>query len=362
MTVKGLGPGRVTRLLTADGGLRLVLDRTLLPLAKRWVPEEPGGWIPRLSSGALIDVRCSARPVPRSLSPATLSLGSVRAWLDRRRGVVRLRGALPSSGGEVSLASHRARLRLGSASGEQAAADLYSMLTTSAALLVAAAGGALVHAAAVVAPDDRAWLLVGDARSGKSTTCANLARAGWGFLSDDQSVLTAAAHVIMVEGWLRPFHLDEGWERGEVSGRRRALHPASLGLGSRQRLAPLAGILLPTVQAEQPTTLAPVSAGRGLALLIRQSPWLLVHRALAEPGIALLSAAARSATFSLTLGLDTYHDPERLRRCVAPLESANPTAIAGRAPPPVSRATVHGRPPEKPAVAQRGSARLAAAP
>ena len=344
---------RSTRDLTSDGALRLVLDRPLVPLAERWVPEEPGGATSRPATGARIDVRCSARAAPRPRSAATLSVGTVCAWVDERHGVVRLRGALASSSGAVSLASRVARLCADPASGDEAASDLYSMLTISAALLVAGLGRALLHAAAVVAPDGAAWLLVGDARSGKSTTCANLARAGWGYLSDDQTVLAATEQGIMVEGWLRPFHLDEGWERGEVCGRRRTIHPAALGIGGQRRVAPLAGILLPVVAPERPTSLAPVSAGQALAELVRQSPWLLAHRAVAAAGITLLSRAALSPAFALTLGLDTYGDPARLRALVT---------TAGSARPPASRGSVPGLPLEPRAPARPESARLAAAP
>ena len=353
---------RVTRTLTSDGALRLVLDRALVTLAERWVPEEPGGATSHRATGALIDVRCSTRPAPRCPTAATFSLGSVRAWVDEPRGVVRLGGALASSGGAVSLATRRAQLRVDAARGDRAATDLYSMLTIAAALLVAGLGRALVHAAAVLAPDGAAWLLVGDARAGKSTTCANLARGGggggggggWGFLSDDQVVLAATEQGIVVEGWLRSFHLDEGWERGEVSGRRRAIHPGALGLGGRQRAASLAGIVLPVVEPAQPTTLAPSSAGQALAALVRQSPWLLAHRTIAELGIALLSRAAQRPAFSLTLGLDTYRDPVRLRALFT---------AAGCGPPlPVVRATARARPPGQPAVAPPEPARLATAP
>ena len=344
---------RSTRDLTSDGALRLVLDRPLVPLAERWVPEEPGGATSRPATGARIDVRCSARAAPRPRSAATLSVGTVCAWVDERHGVVRLRGALASSSGAVSLASRVARLCADPASGDEAASDLYSMLTISAALLVAGLGRALLHAAAVVAPDGAAWLLVGDARSGKSTTCANLARAGWGYLSDDQTVLAATEQGIMVEGWLRPFHLDEGWERGEVCGRRRTIHPAALGIGGRRRVAPLAGILLPVVAAERPTSLAPVSAGQALAELVRQSPWLLAHRAVAAAGITVLSRAAQTPAFALTLGLDTYGDPARLRALVTTAGSGPPLGLRGSEP---------GLPREPRAAARRQFARRATAP
>ena len=348
---------RSTRDLTSDGALRLVLDRPLVPLAERWVPEEPGGATSRPATGARIDVRCSARAAPRPRSAATLSVGTVCAWVDERRGVVRLRGALASSSGAVSLASRVARLCADPASGDEAASDLYSMLTISAALLVAGLGRALLHAAAVVAPDGAAWLLVGDARSGKSTTCANLARGGWGggwgYLSDDQTVLAATEQGIMVEGWLRPFHLDEGWERGEVCGRRRTIHPAALGIGGQRRVAPLAGILLPVVAPERPTSLAPISAGQALAELVRQSPWLLAHRAVAAAGITVLSRAAQTPAFALTLGLDTYGDPARLRALVTTAGSGPPLGLRGSEP---------GLPLEPRAAARRQFARRATAP
>jgi len=344
---------RSTRDLTSDGALRLVLARPLVPLAERWVPQEPREATSRRATGALIDVRCSARGARRPRSAATLSVGTVRGWVDQRRGVVQLRGALPSSGGAVSLTSQRARLRVDPASGDEAATDLYSLLTISAALLLAGIGRALVHAAAVVEPKGGAWLLVGDARSGKSTSCANLARAGWGCLSDDQTVLAATEQGIMVEGWLRSFHLDEGWERGAVAGWRRTIYPAALGSGRRGRVTPLAGILLPAVVPDQPTALAPVSVGQALTALVRQSPWLLAHHAVAGAGITLLSRAAQTPAFALTLGLDTYGDPARLRALVT---------TSGSGLPPVSRDSVPGLPLEPRAAARREVAWLATTP
>ena len=65
---------RVSRDLTSDGALRLVLDGGLVPLAERWVPEEPGGATAHRAGGARIEVRCSARAAPRPRSAATLSV------------------------------------------------------------------------------------------------------------------------------------------------------------------------------------------------------------------------------------------------------------------------------------------------
>src|SRR5207244_10494590 len=118
----------------------------------------------------------------------TLVLGGVAVWVDQDRAVARLRGAVPASGGVLSLGAGRARLQVDPAGTLDAAADLYSMLTVSAALLLAGQGRALVHAAAVVAPDGDAWLRAGDARAGKATPWATLASAGGGYVSDDHAV------------------------------------------------------------------------------------------------------------------------------------------------------------------------------
>ena len=223
-----------------------------------------------------------------------------------------MRGATPSSGGVLRRAAGQGRLQVDPAWPREAAADLYSMLTVSAALLLAGLGRALVHAAAVVAPDGGAWLLAGDARSGKSTTCATLASAGWGYLSDDQVILEAREDGVYVEGWLRSFHLDANGEGSEPTGERREIQPAELGFGGWRRSAPLAGVILPAVSPREPTLLTPIAAPDALAGLVRQSPWLLACPDTAATTFAVLSRAAEGGAYTLRLGLDTYRQPARL--------------------------------------------------
>ena len=304
----------ITLDLVADGALRLTLERSLYRLAERWIPQglgEPGD----VPARALISVRASPSPVPlrRPTQRPTLVLGGVAVWVDQGRPVALLRGAAPASGGVLSLGAGRARLQVDPAGTPDAAADLYSMLTVSAALLLAGQGRALVHAAAVVAPDGDAWLLAGDARAGKSTTCATLASGDWGYLSDDQVVLTGRDDGVEVEGWLRPFHLDG------VSGERREVAPADLGLAGWRRTAPLAGAIFPTVLPAEPTLLTPLSPADALARLVRQTPWLLACRRTAPTVLALLTRAVASGAFSLRLGRDTYREPEGLAAIVTPL-------------------------------------------
>ena len=311
---------RITLDLVADGAIRLALERSLYPLAERWIPQglgEPRG----VSARATISVRACRASLRRPTEQATLALDRVAAWVDQGRATAVLRGAVLSSGGVLSLAAGGGRLQVDPARAKEAAGDLYSMLTISVALLLARLERALVHAAAVVAPDGRAWLLAGDAQSGKSTTCATLATAGWGYLSDDQVVLAAREDGVEVEGWLRPFHLDRVGEGGEPTGRRREVTPAELGLAGWRRTARLAGVILPFVAAREATVLTPVPVAEALAGLVRQSPWLLACRTAAPAVLALLGRAVERGAFSLRLGCDTYRHPARLVACLGALEA-----------------------------------------
>ena len=186
------------------------------------------------------------------------------------------------------------------------------MLTASAALLAGRRGRAVLHAAAAITPDGGAWMLVGDAWAGKSTTTATLVAARWDYLSDDQVVLGDATGGLALEGWPRTAHLDAGWRRGAPEGRRVDADLARLGGGRWRRAAPLAGILLPGVAPDEPTVLAPAPASRALEALLRQSPWLLADRDAAPGILALLTRAASLPAFSLRLGRDTFARPDAL--------------------------------------------------
>ena len=301
--------------LTADGGLGIEVSGDVEALVRRWLPRDlpvspsPGRALISISIG-------EPRAAPQSLP--TLTVGPVRGWLEGRRLV--LRGVWAA--GDVDLDRGRAELRAAPSSGggEAAELDVYGMLTISAGVLLAGLGRALIHGAAVAPPGpDGAWLLVGDSGTGKSTTCAALARAGWLYLSDDQVVLAPAERGVTVEGWIRPFHLDAGWDRGVRTGTREAVDPAVRFPGGRRRLAPLAGILLPRVAADRPTAAAPADPGAALAELVRQSPWVLLDRGAAPRVLELLGAAVTRCRppRHVSLGADCYGAPDRLVAALA---------------------------------------------
>ena len=302
----------IVRPLLHDGRLRVEVHPHLHAALARWLPLVPAD-TPVDPSGAVIHVRVDdAGPAPaRPEAERTLALGEVDAWMEPDR--ARISGA---SGvhGTVRLAEGTAELRAPEGGDAAAVAmDLYSASTLCCALLLGRMGRALAHAAAVAPPGGAAWLLVGDSRAGKTTTCANLVRAGWSYLSDDHVVLHRDAEGrVAVEGLPRPFHLDEGWETGGIVQRRGNTDPHQRFPGAWRRTAPLAGLLFPRVDAEQPTSLAPLPAADALAGLLRQSPWLLADRGCAPRVLALLREAALFPAHRLHLGRDTYADPALL--------------------------------------------------
>jgi hypothetical protein len=308
----------ITRSLVADDALQLRLDARLWPLVERWMPRRLD---PPVGQGqATIELTIGDMPLLEPAGPPLLKLDRVRAWSEDQRALA-LRGGLPASGGLVSLETGRARLYVDPIQSAEAEADVYSMLTVSAALLLASLGRALVHAAAVVDPVGAAWLLAGDSRAGKSTTCATLATAGWAYLSDDQVVLaTDAAGEVRVEGWLRPFHLDS---TGPPPGQeRREVLPSELGLHRWQRNARLGGVILPVVIPSKPTELRSLRPADALGGLVRQSPWLLAcpHSAPRVLGLLERAVSAGGGTYRLELGRDTFRRPHEMVRCLEGLK------------------------------------------
>jgi hypothetical protein len=308
--------GVIVRSLLHDGRLRVEAHPRLLPLLSRWLPLLPED-TPAHPQGSVIRAlpMMDAPPSPSSIY-RTLHLGGVDAWVADDTARLARPGILD---GTVDLRAGVAELRVAvDAAGEEAAMwALYSACTLASALLLGRMGRALAHAAAVAPPDGPAWLLVGDARAGKTTTCANLTGAGWRYLSDDHVVLYRDGEGrVAVEGWPRAFHLDVGWAAGTVEHARGETDPRTRWPDRWRRTAPLGGLLFPRVEAAAPTALEGAEPGGALAGLLRQSPWLLADRACAPTVLALLRDAALLPAHALRLGLDTYTDPARLAEIV----------------------------------------------
>lgn len=306
--------------LLDDGALTLRVHPSLVDATAAWIPLDVAPAPGAAPGTARIRVVPGGAGPPDSpaAAPAVQVLG-VDGWVDEAAARVRLAARDGALWGRVDLARRRAVLavRRGPLP-PTAEAELPAALSVCAALLLGRLGRALLHAAAVVAPDGQAWLLVGDSRTGKTSTCVNLIRAGWDWLADDQVVARPDGDGgVVIEGWPRPFMLDEGFTAGRSRGRRAPADPAAFGPGRPRRAAPLGGVLLPRVRAEHPTALRPAHPADGLAELIRQSPWLMADGHAAPGVLALLSRMSKKPVYHLALGTDGYGDPVLLQVRVA---------------------------------------------
>jgi hypothetical protein len=283
--------------LTSDGSLTIAGDG---PTFRSWLPRSA---VISPKGAAHLDLLTPLGLIPPD-GPATLSLLEVSAWIEGD--AVWFRDEEGARDGTLDLPGKRGTV------GAEPDAYLEPILTIATALLLGRLGRALVHSAAVVAPDGGAWLLIGDTHAGKSTTVATLVRGGWGWLADDQVVLSGEDGEVRVEGWPRDVNLDAGYIAGSVTGRRIGVAMKELGVAPATGGHPLRGLLLPHVAPDAPTRLAAASAADGFAALVRQSPWLLADPAAAVGVHRLLTLAASTRVARLSLGRDSYGRGELL--------------------------------------------------
>jgi hypothetical protein len=293
--------------LLHDDALVVRVEHALGVVAAPWLPLHampPRDATVRIATIDIVTAAPSEEHGAAGAHEPLLHFDGVRAFA--RDDLAELHGASRVRG-EVALGARHATIRVVAHDEPHAAGDVYSMLTLASAFLLGRSGAALVHAGGVVDPEGRAWLLVGDTHAGKTTTCVSLVAAGWRYLADDQVVLRFGdTGDVEVEGWPRRAHLDEGWSDGVVT-RTRGVVDLRARWGERWLArAPLGGVLLPTVRAEEATRAETVDGATAFTALVRQSPWLLADRGAAAAGMALLRAAASRTTRALTLGRDSY--------------------------------------------------------
>jgi hypothetical protein len=134
-----------------------------------------------------------------------------------------------------------------------------------------------MHAAAL-AHRGNAVALIGPSHSGKSTLAAWLTRSGWGFLTDEVSLVdtSESGHPVVHPFWRpigvrRPGPLDDHVDF--LGPESEVLLPAS-ELGSLASPAPLVALVCPTYEAGATASLEPLGAAAALALVADQIPSL----------------------------------------------------------------------------------------
>lgn len=150
-----------------------------------------------------------------------------------------------------------------------------------------------VHAAGVVAPDERAWLLTGESGCGKSTLTYALARRGWPVLGEDGVVLERGPRGVTVHGWREPLRVSielEAWfpELSQQESRvdwQDDRHRVDVNAAFAKR-ATIGGVVV--LERGERDALSPLPPTAALAMLVRQSTFLLLTDDHARSHLALL--------------------------------------------------------------------------
>lgn len=166
-----------------------------------------------------------------------------------------------------------------------------------------------LHSAGVVVPDtDTGVLIIGSSGSGKSTLTSQLATSGWGYLSDDELLLSSVAEKVAARGFRSFFALRQDgplkncFEPGDVFNSRRI---ASADPGY---------LLFTTIQREDKTRLHELTQAETMSRLIRACPWASYDTHVAGPYLEILSRLARQTKgFNLMAGTDLLDASEASR-------------------------------------------------
>jgi len=222
-----------------------------------------------------------------------------------------------------------ARVVLSAAAAARIEECLRTFMLTVLVLLLRRIGWHHIHAAMALDPQERGWLIAGNAEAGKSTTAALLASCGWAVGTDDVSFLTGQGGAVSAIAYRTPIALRPGGRRlvqrvaaagGVLLPERRKVGywPEELGGRWISRVEPEVIMFTSVGTGGAVTEAEPLGQRETLIELIRWSAWVILESELAEQHLALLTALARQArSYRVTLGRDLFARPARLAELVA---------------------------------------------
>jgi hypothetical protein len=175
-----------------------------------------------------------------------------------------------------------------------------------------------LHAAGVVAPNtNNGVLIVGPSGCGKSTLTLKLATAGWGYLSDDELLLSVADEEVEARGFRSFFAVAP---RSVTSVRpsrvKTCFEPAGVFAAPAVSCVAPRFVLFAAISGSKATQITPLDQAETMTRLIRACPWATYDTAVAGPHLQLLSRLARQVQgFELNGGTDLL-EPNQASRII----------------------------------------------
>ena len=176
-----------------------------------------------------------------------------------------------------------------------------------------------IHSAGVVVPNSETGaLLIGPSGSGKSALTSQLATAGWGYLSDDELLLSVVGDEVEARGFRGFFALSSATANANepTPAFKTCFEPSTVFTSPPvPRVVPRFLFFAKITRAEN-TELRELTQTEIMAHLIRACPWATYDTAIAGANLDLLAQLARqSKGFELMAGTDLL-EPNQASRII----------------------------------------------
>ena len=182
-----------------------------------------------------------------------------------------------------------------------------------------------MHSAGVVAPGRKeAIMIAGPSGSGKSTLTSQLARSGWGYLSDDILLVTEREQNIKVQPFRRFFALTpETMEAAklqstsESSARKERVTPQEYFQRGPIEAARPSTIIFPEITNSTHSEIRALSLGDSMQRLLRLCPWATYDKPTSAEHLKILGRLVNeTAAFELKAGVDVLKDSDTVAELV----------------------------------------------